>query len=624
MNSIIKKFTQVLIVMIYFLNTSLVFSAEIVNINASDLIPRAEIKVTPSSATFIEDAIFEVPILLNTKGGSMNTVDLNIQYDPKRLSIVKPSTGKSIIGIWVQPPKYDNTKGTANFAGSIPGGIVSDSSLIITITFQAKSAGTAEVRVMDTSSVLANDGIGTQARLSTSRGVYTILPKPPGGLSIYSDTHSFQDHWYNNNSPTLGWNRDPEVVGFSYVLDNKPNTIPDNQNISNDTSKSYQDLNDGLWYFHIKALRKGGAWGTTTHYLIRIDTTPPAKFEPKVNYFNDDNINRALITFFTTDSLSGIDHYEIGVIDKTQSETASPLFVRSESPYQVPASAVENSRVIVRAYDLAGNSIDTQVSVRPPTVFVKWFNANSSSLLIYLLIFIILMYLIHYLWGHKVLKRLQLISHLLKGNKVQDVEEVVKEVEEVIAENEKVSYEEHKPVVDNLPIKPEVKAVIELEPKKDLKPESKSKSEPEPKPEPELEIKPEPKQEIVDEKEVEKVAEPEIKPVTLPEVEPEIIPEVKLEIEPEVKPEIKIPKIVIEEPIIGLPIGEEIDVPRPPVKIFPTIAVPIVEIPQVQIPKEVSIQTEDKPSMQISMIKDKLSKPVVNFQEVVDQDSSKR
>jgi hypothetical protein len=606
MNNIIKKFAQVFIVMIYFLNASLVFSAEIVNINASDLIPRAEIKVTPSSATFIEDAIFEVPILLNTKGRSMNTVDLNIQYDPNRLSIVKPSTGKSIIGIWVQPPKYDNTKGTANFAGSIPGGIVSDSSLIITITFQAKSAGTAEVRVMDTSSVLANDGIGTQARLSTSRGVYTILPKPPGGLSIYSDTHSFQDHWYNNNSPTLGWNRDPEVVGFSYILDNKPNTIPDNQNISNDTSKSYQDLNDGLWYFHIKALRNGGAWGTTTHYLIRIDTTPPAKFEPKVNYFNDDNINRALITFFTTDSLSGMDHYEIGVIDKTQSETSSPLFVRSESPYQVPASAVENSRVIVRAYDLAGNSIDTQVSVRPPTVFVKWFNANSSSLLIYLLIFIILMYIIHYLWGHKVLKRLQLISHLLKGNKTQDVEEVVKEVEEVIAENEKVSYEEHKPVVDSVPTKPEIETVIELEPKMDLKPEPEPEPKPEPKPEPELEPE----------------LEPEPKPEPKPELE--IKPEPKEEIEPEIKPEIQIPKIVIEEPIIDLPIEEEIEVPIPPIKITPTIAVPVAEVPQVQIPKEVSIQTVDKPSMQISMIKDKLSKPVVNFQEVVDQDTYQR
>ncbi len=591
MHKNIKKIFLISIALIYFLNTSLVFGAEVVNINASDLIPRAEITVTPSSATFVEDSIFEVPILLNTKGKSMNTVELNIQYDPKKLSIVKPSTGKSIIGIWVQPPKYDNTKGTANFAGSIPGGIVSDSSLIITITFQAKSAGTTEVRVMDTSSVLANDGIGTQAKLSTSRGLYTILPKPPGGLTIYSDTHPFQDRWYNNNSPTLGWNRDPEVIGFSYVLDNKPNTIPDNQNISNDTSKSYQDLSDGLWYFHIKALRKGGAWGTTTHNLVRVDTTPPAKFNPKVNYLNDDNINRALITFFTTDSLSGIDHYEIGVIDKTQAETSSPLFVRSESPYQVPSSAVENSRVIIRAYDVAGNSTDVQASVRPPSIFVQWFLANSSMLLIILLLLLLLGFLLHYLWANNILKKIRIIAHLLGGKRKEDVNQVVKEVEEVIGGQETmlepIKEEDIKVEVEQV-LKEEKHDVIKIEPQKI---------------EPEIKI-PEVKEKIIPEINVEPIMEE--KKIEEIKVEPvKIEPEIKIE---EIKEQPKI-DIIPEQPITQEIVEPEMEVPKPPVYVAPVEITPTTET-----------KLDNKVNMQTVMIKDKLSKPVVSFQTVVDQD----
>lgn len=677
-----KKFLFTLsLMLICTLNIPFAYADKVININASDLVPRAEISVTPAQATIVEDSIFEVPILLNTKGQSMNTIELNLKFDPTKLSIVKPSTGKSIIGIWVQPPKYDNTKGTANFAGTIPGGIVSNSSLIITITFQAKGLGTTDVRVLDSSSVLANDGVGTQAVLTSSRGVFTVLPKPPGGLTIYSDTHPFQDHWYNNNSPTLAWNRDPGIIGFSYVLDDKPNTIPNNENLINETSKSYQNLNDGLWYFHIKALRGGGAWGTTTNYIFRIDTTAPAKFSPKVNYLTEDNINRALVTFFSTDSLSGIDHYEIGVIDKTQAETSSPLFVRSESSYQVPFSAVTNSRVIVRAYDTAGNSTDVQVSVRPPSAMMRWITDNSSIILLLLLILIILLYLIHYLWGHKVLKKLRLVSRLLNDKKEEDIEEVVKEVEEEMTENEKgkeqVSTPEIKtvvpvakteapkiePKVEEIKVeevKPEVKIEPKVEePKQEVKIEEKKEG---PKIEPKIEeIKPEVKEEIKIEPKIEipvletKMPEPVIKEVKIEPPVEILIPEIKVsesepkkevvvepivnlgahdlsvelrreELGPAVKEEIKIePKIEakIEEPIIIPTVEPEMEVPKPPVQIEPKIEIPeiakqvVPEIPKIE-PIKIVDEIPNNISMQSSMIKDKLSKPIVTFQKTVE------
>ncbi len=431
MKKFCKVWIAILLLTTYMGSFAVSFAEQVINLDASSLVARAEISITPQQASFTEGSVFEVPILINTKGRSINTIELNLKFDPTKLSIVKPSTGKSIIGLWIQPPTYDNVKGTASIAGSIPGGIISESSLVLSITFLAKSVGTTEVRILDTSSVLANDGVGTQTVLSYNRGMYTILPKPPGGLTIYSDTHPFQDHWYNNNSPVLAWNKDPGVIGFSYVLDDKPNTIPDNKNLTTDATKAYQDLGDGLWYFHIKALKDGNAWSATTNYVLRIDTTPPALFTPKVDYVSSDSLNRALITFFTTDALSGIDHYEVGVIDRSQSTTSSPIFARTESPYQVPPISVSGSTVIVRAYDIAGNSIDTQMQINTPSRVTKWLSINTTTMLAIALLILVLMYLIHYLWGHNILKRLKLIARLLRGKNDESIEDVAKEVEEI-------------------------------------------------------------------------------------------------------------------------------------------------------------------------------------------------
>ncbi|MGI9118281.1 MAG: cohesin domain-containing protein [Minisyncoccia bacterium] len=416
MSNLFKKIIAVIMLCTYVCSFTVVFAEQILNVDASSLVARSEISITPQQASFTEGSVFEVPILINTKGRSINTIELNLKFDPTKLSIVKPSTGKSIIGLWIQPPTYDNVKGIASIAGSIPGGIVSESSLVLSVTFLAKSVGTTEVRIQYTTSVLANDGVGTPTLLSYNRAVYTILPKPPGGLTIYSDTHPFQDHWYNNNSPVLAWNKDPGIIGFSYVLDDKPNTIPDNKNLTTESTKAYQDLKDGLWYFHIKALKDGNAWGTTTNYIIRIDTTPPALFTPKVDYITSDSMNRALISFFTTDSLSGIDHYEVGVIDKSQSATSSPIFTRSESPYQVPPVSVVGSTVIVRAYDVAGNSVDTQVSLNIPGHITKWLTLNTTNILAIILLILVFSYIVHYLWGHHVIKKLKLIGKLLSSN----------------------------------------------------------------------------------------------------------------------------------------------------------------------------------------------------------------
>ncbi|MBP9701638.1 MAG: hypothetical protein KBD47_01495 [Candidatus Pacebacteria bacterium] len=384
-------------------------------LNANTLVKRVGVTLSPRTGSFVEGTTFDVPILIDTRGSSINGVEIRIQFDKEKFAIVRPSGGVSIIGVWVEPPKYDNTKGTASYVGVIPGGITTSSGLIGTMTFKALKTGSGTISVNSTSKVLFNDGLGSEAVVDLGRAEYSVIPKAPEGVRVYSETHSDQGLWYKNDSPVLSWERDPGMEGFSFELDNNPTTIPDSIADTEDTSTSFEKLKDGLWYFHIKANKKG-VWGNTGHFLIRIDTTPPAAFKPQVNYLVAAAVlvERTLISFFTTDNLSGIDRYEVGIIDKKQPITTSPVFVQAESPFQVPLSKDGSLEVIVRAVDKAGNTRDVSVDVKAP-FFINQF---VKDYLVYILLAIILLGIVvlvtHYMVGHHIIRNIQKFRSMIK------------------------------------------------------------------------------------------------------------------------------------------------------------------------------------------------------------------
>ena len=397
--------------------------AQTTYLNAQDLRQTAEIYFSPQQGTFLEGSTFQIPIFINTKGGSINAVELYLEFDPSRFSIVSPSGGVSIIGLWVEPPSYNNTKGTAKIVGTIPNGITTGSGLIATITFQAKAPGVGAVSLSSASQALMNDGIGTPVELQSNQGRYTVIAKPPEGAAVFSDTHPFQDRWYNNNNATLAWNKEPGVTGFSYILDNKPTTVPDNTITATDTIKAYEHLSDGMWYFHIKAL-KSGVWGAPTTFVLRIDTTPPAVFTPTIDYLSAAVVARFLVTFFTTDTLSGVDHYEVGVIDQSTPVTESPVFVQTESPYQLPFSATSRAQIIIRAFDRAGNIREGEVHAVVPFAPLKFITDQAVIILLGLLIIIIFFFILHYMFNHRLIRRIEKGMALLKEEEKKEKEAI--------------------------------------------------------------------------------------------------------------------------------------------------------------------------------------------------------
>ena len=309
----------------------------IVSLNAANLVPSATLSISPSTENVIEGSTFNVSVYLNTNRESVNTVSLDLAFPADKLNIVNPSLGgESFISGWIAPPTYSNTNGTLHLAGIVPNGIITESGLIFSATFKAVASGNAIVQILPSSQVLANDGLGTPISTEYSNGNYIIAPQPPGGVTVTSITHPFQNQWYNNNDVTLAWEKALDTSDFSYLLDNKPFTVPPDTSEGSGMATSYTNLEDGVYYFHIKA-RRLGVWGLSTNFKIQIDTTPPAVFTPTANFATNNVGVLTFINFFTTDNLSGIDHYEVGVVDisNPSSTVASPIFHAGAKPLSI-------------------------------------------------------------------------------------------------------------------------------------------------------------------------------------------------------------------------------------------------------------------------------------------------
>lgn len=366
----------------------------------------ASLYFSPNSGTFFIGSTFDVSVFINTGGNNINAVKVDLKFDPRKIQIASPTTGKSLISVWVAQPVYSNIQGTASFQGGMPSpGINTSSGLISTITFRAVAPGQTVISFSDSSKVLLDDGKGTNILSSSGRGEYSLAIPPPEGPKVFSSTHPDQNKWYNSNSPTLSWEKEEGVTGFSYILDQSFFGDVDNISEGSQTSISFADLEDGIWYFHIKA-KKGNVWGGVSNYIMQIDKTPPASFqisvEPNLSASGIVSEN-SILTFVTTDNLSGISHYLLKLINLKQGkgEQGEGFFIEITSSYKLSRLEAGEYQIIVRAFDYAMNFMDSdkKIEVIPTeelfhvfrkgvnifTLFIEW---RKVILILIILIFI--------------------------------------------------------------------------------------------------------------------------------------------------------------------------------------------------------------------------------------------
>jgi hypothetical protein len=364
----------------------------------------ASLYLSPASGTFFVGSTFDVSVFVNTGEENVNAVEVNIKFDPKKIQVASPTTGKSFIEVWIAQPTYSNTKGTMKFIGGVPTpGINTSAGLVSTVTFRAITPGETSVVFLENSKVLRNDPHGTNILTSLGRGSYNLVIPPPEGPEVFSSTHPDQNKWYKNNNPTFSWEKTEGVTDFSYSFDEDPTGVPDNISEGGHNSISFNKVKDGFWYFHVKA-KEGEVWGGTSHYLVRIDSTPPAIFKPTVDPSDKTTEKQPLISFITTDALSGLDHYQIKYIDVTpgKEEEGVGFFTEVSSPHKLPSLDIGDYLIIVRAHDKAGNWREGTVKIKifPEGIYfsskgihyLEWFFPWWLLLLILLIILAIILF----------------------------------------------------------------------------------------------------------------------------------------------------------------------------------------------------------------------------------------
>jgi len=182
---------------------------------------------------------------------------------------------------------------------------------------------------------------------------------------VVSLTHPV-GQWTSNSMLELNWQPPAAVsgiVGYSFGLDHASSTAPDEQIVENVTSKTFANLSDGIWYFHLRAQSTAGLWSDTANYEVRVDTELPLI---EIHFPQSDRwYNEAITEYYgqARDEVSGIDwntlEYRYGNLEWKQ---LSPPLLKDEATNswsdtdEIPHTSEADGLIFqARVRDLAGN-----------------------------------------------------------------------------------------------------------------------------------------------------------------------------------------------------------------------------------------------------------------------------
>lgn len=209
----------------------------------------AKLYLEPADGEYRQGDTFIVSIKIDPEGECVNAIEANIDFPQDILDFKDFSKGDSIISFWI---KNEAASGLVSFAGGIPAGYCGrlsgdpdESNLLGKIIFQVKEIGgnptsaQIQIRFLDTSQVLLNDGMGTPARLTTKGSAIDIKP-----FSAAQGRNEWQDELAKDTIP-------PEPFGIEISSD--PSIFNGKYFITFQTT----DKQTGIDYYEVKEGDKG-------------------------------------------------------------------------------------------------------------------------------------------------------------------------------------------------------------------------------------------------------------------------------------------------------------------------------------------------------------------------------
>lgn len=350
---------------------------------ASNVCFAASLSLNPATGSHTVEQSFSVSINVASSDKAMNAASGVISFPTDKLQVVSVSKSGSIMDFWAQEPSYSNTSGTVNFEGAVlTPGYQGLSGKILTINFKGKKTGLADVKVLNPT-VLANDGLGTPILQSSAGAIFTITeaPTPPPAETpvinleelkpveetapaqevcepdslIYSTTHPGQI-WRKENTAVFSWDVAPDIVASRIAFDQNPNTEPDVLSKPAIVEKKYENVADGIWYFHL-SLQNNDGWTKTEHFKIKIDSTAPEIALSEIPR-QDETDPKVVISLHVSDKMSCVKDFNITIDGNPVDYNRLP-----NGNYQLETIEPGQHELAVVAYDRAGNQNEAYIDV---------------------------------------------------------------------------------------------------------------------------------------------------------------------------------------------------------------------------------------------------------------------
>ncbi len=323
----------------------------------------ATLRVSPDTGVYTAGGVFTANVVINTQSKPVNAADGQLGFNPKELSVVSVSRTNSIFNLWTEEPSFSNSAGTISFGGGSPTGYTGSAGTILSITFRSLAAGSPKV-TFKSGSVLAADGLGTNVLTGMNGGSYTVTaktenPEPeyvapantPKAPVVTSTTHNDDKAWYKATTAELKWVLPNDVTAVRTLLDESAGTIPTIVYDEPISSRTLDELPQGVSYFHIQ-FKNAEGWGKITHYRLGVDSEIPADFV--ISEAEDqDQTNPARTLEFQLQDISPITTY------KVQIDGGEPVEFKDDKEtkrYTLPVLLPGHHTVVVEAFDSAGNS----------------------------------------------------------------------------------------------------------------------------------------------------------------------------------------------------------------------------------------------------------------------------
>lgn len=318
------------------------------------------------------DELIPVDVRMTTGGTIINAAEVTLRFPADQLRVDHIQREQTVFELWPEAPAWDNTNGTAHFVGGHPNGLVAIGAKIATVYFRAQRTGSVTITLeADGSGLYRNDGAGTKVAVTDVTLSLNLRDALVSGIALTSTTHPASDQWSSQATIVVAWSPQPNTQ-YSYALSTDSQVPPDDTPEQTNGQATFTNLEDGRYYFSIKALGSDRRWSEVTQRRFLIDTQPPEPF----TLMHPDPATvggHELLTWVTTDATSGIDHATLTVGNRLVGTVSSPLTLRPEWNGQDLTIAV---------FDQAGNQQSARWSGGLSRPWPWWMPAVGAGLLI--------------------------------------------------------------------------------------------------------------------------------------------------------------------------------------------------------------------------------------------------